>query len=84
MAAIALHTSLYSPIYRTSTPVYCNQTKVLKYPKMLEKVSSMQNVVEILTVLKTFNTIKEEQLFVWERGEIWYVNTRNRIIQNHS
>ena len=33
------------------------------------KVSRKPIFVEILTKIKTFNTIKEEQLFVWREGK---------------
>ena len=32
-------------------------------------MSNIENYVEILTVLKTFNTIKEEQQFAWREGK---------------
>ena len=34
----------------------------------MEKVSSIQIFVELLTILKSYNTIKLERLFGWERG----------------
>lgn len=47
----------------------------------MEEVSSTQIFVEILTILKTFNTIKSEQTFVFERGEFGMSTHENELFK---
>jgi hypothetical protein len=73
--------SSFCPFYRTLTLIYFIQTKVCVLTKILVKVSNIKILVEILTILKTFNTIKAEYLFGLGRGEFGMSTHENELFK---